>query len=301
MFSGSLRAFDETVRAGSIRKASDVLGVAPSSVSRHIAILERQIGTALFYRRADGIELTHAGQLVAEFVRTVLMDYDTLRTDLDDFRGTQRRLVKLALVESIAHSGPVGAISKFLKSYRTVSFDMRLMPAPQVIEVVRQGTYDIGVAYCAPADPDIVTLASMPEPVVLVVRSKDKLASAEQVELRDVAMLPLALPDRDFGVRQLLDRAAATGGFQLTPALSSNVFETLRDFVRLGAGVAILPMRAVWHREGIEDLKIIPLAGAAFRDATIDVIVLRKRRLPRVVKTFVDHLIEEISATRVKA
>src|SRR4051794_32623335 len=36
MFHGSLRAFDETARAGSIRKASEALGVAPSSVSRHI-------------------------------------------------------------------------------------------------------------------------------------------------------------------------------------------------------------------------------------------------------------------------
>lgn len=301
MFSGSLRAFDETVRAGSIRKASDVLGVAPSSVSRHISILERQIGTALFYRRADGIELTHAGCLVADFVRAVLMDYDTLRTDLDDFRGTQRRQIKLALVESIAHSGPISAIAKFMKSYGTVSFDVRLMPAPQVIEVVRQGTYDIGVAYCAPIETGIVTLASVSEPVVLVVRTQDPLASASEVELREVAMLPLALPDRDFGVRQLLERASASGGFQLTPSLSSNVFETLRDFVRLGAGVAILPMRAVWRREGMEDLKMIPLAGAAFRDATIDVIVLRKRRLPRIVKTFVDCLIEEIAATRERA
>jgi DNA-binding transcriptional LysR family regulator len=50
---GPLRAFVETVRAGSIRKASEVLRVAPSSVSRHIAILENEMGTALFIRRAD--------------------------------------------------------------------------------------------------------------------------------------------------------------------------------------------------------------------------------------------------------
>jgi DNA-binding transcriptional LysR family regulator len=48
VFSGSLRAFDETVRSGSIRKASEVLGVAPSSVSRHIAILERKLGLPCF-------------------------------------------------------------------------------------------------------------------------------------------------------------------------------------------------------------------------------------------------------------
>ncbi len=73
MFSGSLRAFDETVRTGSIRKASEALGIAPSSVSRQIAILETQIGTTLFHRRAGGLEITHAGQLVADYARSVLM------------------------------------------------------------------------------------------------------------------------------------------------------------------------------------------------------------------------------------
>lgn len=294
MFSGSLRAFDETVRSGSIRKASDAMGVAPSSISRHIAILEHQIGTALFYRRASGVELTHAGTLVATFVRSVLMDYDTLRADLDDIRGTQRRLVKLALVESIAHYGPMEATAKFLKKYRSVSFEVRLMPAPQVIEVVRQGLYDIGVTFCAQPDPEIATLAKLSEPIVLVVNADDPLAKAEQVELKDIATRPLALPDLDFGMRQILERACAACGFHLNPVLSSNVFETLRNFVQLNAGAAILPMRAVARREGTQNLRIIPLAGDVFRDATIEVIVLRKRRLPRVVKAFVDNLIEEI-------
>src|SRR5690349_19631342 len=137
MFDGSLRAFDETVRAGSIRKASEALGVAPSSVSRHIAILERQIGTALFERRADGVELTHAGTLVAEFIGKLLIDYDSLRSDLDDIRGIRRRLVKIASVESIAASAPMSAVHKFHSLYPSISFNIRLMPAPAVVQAVR--------------------------------------------------------------------------------------------------------------------------------------------------------------------
>jgi DNA-binding transcriptional LysR family regulator len=295
LFSGSLRAFDETVRTGSIRKASEVLGVAPSSVSRHIAILEAQIGTALFHRRAGGLEITHAGQLVADYARSVLIGYDTLKSDLDDIRGVQRRLLKLAVVESVAHYGPIEALKKFRDGYPTVSFDVRLMPAPQIVEAVRRGQFDIGVAFCVEPSQDIITLASVPEPIVLVVRADHPLAEATQVELPQISSLPLALPGVDFGVRQILDRASAGAGLQLQPVLSSNVFETLRDFVRLGAGAAILPMRAVAQREGAEELRMIPLVGAAFRDATLDIIVLRKRRLPRVVKAFVERLIQEIA------
>ena len=298
MFSGSLRAFDETVRTGSIRKASEALGVAPSSVSRQIAILEAQIGTRLFNRRAGRLEITHAGQLVADYARAVLVDYDTLKSDLDDIRGVQRRLLKLAVVESVAHYGPISALAKFRETFPAVSFDVRLMPAPQIVDAVRQGQYDIGVAFCAEPAQDIITLASVAEPIVFVVRSDHPFATARKVELHEISTVPLALPGIDFGVRQILDRASAAAGFHLTPVLSSNVFETLRDFVALGAGAAILPLRAVAHREGADNIRIIPLAGAAFQNATIDIIVLRKRRLPRVVRAFVQLLIQEISATR---
>jgi DNA-binding transcriptional LysR family regulator len=169
------------------------------------------------------------------------------------------------------------------------------MPAPQIVEAVRRGQFDIGVAFCVEPSQDIITLASVPEPIVLVVRADHPLAEATQVELPQISSLPLALPGVDFGVRQILDRASAGAGLQLQPVLSSNVFETLRDFVRLGAGAAILPMRAVAQREGAEELRMIPLVGAAFRDATLDIIVLRKRRLPRVVKAFVERLIQEIA------
>jgi DNA-binding transcriptional LysR family regulator len=204
MFSTSLRAFDEVVRAGSIRKASEALGVAPSSVSRHIAILEREVGTALFDRRARGVELTHAGSLVADYTRSVLLEYDTLRTDLDDIRGIQRRLLRVALVESVASFGPISAISKFREQFGAVAFNLRLMPAPRVVEAVKEGLCDIGLAYCAAPDPEILMLANVPEPIVLVVRSDHPLASASEVELTDIAELPLALPDFDFGVRQIL-------------------------------------------------------------------------------------------------
>jgi DNA-binding transcriptional LysR family regulator len=296
MFTSGLRAFDEAVRAGSIRRASDAMGVAPSSVSRHIAILEREMGTKLFERRAGGVELTYEGRLVAAYARSVLGEYDALRTDLDDVRGTQRRLVRLALVESVAHYGPVSAAHKFLAQYPAVSFNVRVAPAPGVVDAVREAHADIGVTFCAEPDPDITTLASLPEPIVLAVNASHPLADRREIALEDMAKLALALPDQDFGIRRILDRAAAAAGLRFMPVLASNVFETLRDFARAGSGAAILPLRATLAKVGEETLRAIPLAGPVFRDATIDVIVHRRRRSPRVVIAFAEQLVSELEA-----
>ena len=297
MFHGSLRAFDQTVRAGSIRKASEALGVAPSSVSRHIAILERQIGTALFERRADGVDLTHAGELVAEFIRKLLLDYDTLRTDLDDVRGIRRRLVRVASVESIAASAPMAAVRKFNARYPSISFNIRMMAAPAVAEAVRDGHCEIGLGYCAPTDADIVPLVRIPEPIMLAVFRGHAFAKRAAVGLEELSAIPLALPDADCGTRRILDSAMGRLGTRVEPILTSNDFEVLRSFVRSGAGAALLPMRSIVARPGDGELLAIPVTEPSFSDATIDLIVLRKRRLPRVLQDFVEALSKEIAST----
>ncbi|HEY2444940.1 MAG TPA: LysR family transcriptional regulator [Rhizomicrobium sp.] len=299
MFTGTLRAFDEVVRAGSIRKASAVLGVAPSSVSRNVALLEREMGTRLLDRRAAGIELTHAGRLVADYGRSVLLEYDALRTDLDDMRGTQRKHLRLAMVESVVLYGPMKAVSRFSERFASVSFNIRLMTAPSVIAAVQEGLCDIGVGYCAEPRHELAILASVSEPVVLALRPDHPLARAKQVELKDIAGLRLALPDPDFGVRRMFDRACAEARVPIVPVLSSNVFETLRDFARYGSGAAVLPKRAVARDQLNGDLVAIPLHAPVFRKATIDVVVLRKRRLPRILKSFADALIDQIRASPV--
>jgi DNA-binding transcriptional LysR family regulator len=256
-------------------------------------MFEQQVGTALFVRHPDGVELTHAGVLVADYVRRMLVDYDSLRADLDDIRGTSRRLVRLAVVESIAASGPMHALRKFNESFPSVSFNVRLMPAPLVVETVRQGQCEVGLTYCMQPDPEIITLASIPEPIMAAVHPNHPLASVAGLRLEQLLDVQLALPDLDFGVRRIIDKAAASLAVRLNPALSSNDFETLRAFARSGLGVALLPMRAI-ERDATGGLKAVALEGAPFQEASVDIIVLRSRRLPRVLRAFINDLMGEL-------
>jgi DNA-binding transcriptional LysR family regulator len=125
---------------------------------------------------------------------------------------------------------------------------------------------------------------------MLAVRSDHPLADTGELRLEQAAGIPLALPDFDFGVRQIIDAATGRLGVRLEPILTSNDFEVLRSFVRAGAGAALLPMRAILrHGEGAR-LIAVPVKEPSFETATIDLIVLRKRRLPRVLQAFVEEL-----------
>lgn len=289
MFPGPLRAFHEAVQAGSIRKASEKLRLAPSSVSRQIATLEHLMGAPLLSRSLDGVQLTHAGTLVAEYAKMTVLDFDSLRTDLDELRGS-RGLIRVAMVESVVSSGPVHAAAEFRKAFGSVSFEFRVMPARQIVEAVQEKQCEIGVTFCAEPAPDIQREASIAEPLMLVVSTQHPLASAPSASLTDLQGLPLAVPDRDFGVRRLIERMSQAEGFELTSVMSSNSFEVLRVFAASGDGAAILPRRAVTPYAAGLGLVAVPLDHPNFRSSVVDVIRLKGWRMPRVARLYLDQL-----------
>lgn len=294
MFPGELRAFHAVAKTGSIRRASEALGVAPSSISRKVALLEHQIGTRLLERTAAGVVLTHAGALVAEYARSVVLDYDSLRADLNDRKGNRRRLVGLAVVESALFAGLVDAIATFRSKFPEVSFRLNTMPASAVVDEVKRGGCDIGLTFCCPPQPEIVTVARIPEPIVLGVPNAHPLARATSVALSDLTNLVLGLPEATFGVRRILDRACHDIGLDATlnPAFSSNSFEALRNFVQQGAGVAILPLRAVLRAGQLGRMKVVPFEHPSLSQTTIDIVILQKRRISRVASDFIQQFAE---------
>jgi DNA-binding transcriptional LysR family regulator len=290
LFPGSLRAFYEAVRAGSIRAASDNLSLAPSTVSRQIQLLEHQIGAQLFDRSAAGVVPNYAGKLVAEYARTVLLDYDSLRADINDLKGVRRGFIRIAAVESTISERAVVAIAGFRSKFEGVSFQLRMCPAPKVIEAVKLGEVDVGLAFCAGPDTELRFLARFSEPIVLALSPDHPLAAAESVTLADLKTLPLAMPEPSFGVRQILDRAAQAAGIKLTPVLSTDSFEALRGFARQGAGGALLPRLSIAIDQTLGRLKAVVIDDRALNETTVDIIALGSRRPSRLLKLFLDEL-----------
>ena len=58
----TLEAFKVAARRGSFTAAAVELSLTPGAVSRQIAVLEKDLGLALFDRGARGVELTSAGR-----------------------------------------------------------------------------------------------------------------------------------------------------------------------------------------------------------------------------------------------
>ena len=86
----SLKAFEAASRHESFLEAAAEQSVTSGSISRHVRLLERYLGTELFVRRSNGVALTSDGKVYAGKVSGILKD---LRKATDRVRKPSRERV----------------------------------------------------------------------------------------------------------------------------------------------------------------------------------------------------------------
>jgi DNA-binding transcriptional LysR family regulator len=211
----ALRYFLETVRVGSIRRAAEALNVAPSAVSRQIALLEQSYGMPLFERRAAGMRLTSAGELFARQAHRTMRDFERLRSEIDDLQQLRRGAVRVCTTYNISGTVLSRAIEQFAVDYPGITFDVQMVNGIPAIEAVAAEQCDIAIAFEPPFHPDVEEVQALRDPIVAIMRPAHPLASRGKVTLRELTEHPVMLLDETNTTRIVLDRALAAEGLSL--------------------------------------------------------------------------------------
>src|SRR5580692_7005583 len=103
----------QAVKLGSIRGAAERLNVNPSTVSRQIALLEKQVSTTLLERYGRGVRATEAGQLLVDYAGI----QDSARKDtlakLADLKTLKRATSSLSPARAISAICSAGRFRNF--------------------------------------------------------------------------------------------------------------------------------------------------------------------------------------------
>lgn len=295
----ALRYFLAVARAGSIRGAAGALNVAASAVSRQVAELEAGCGAALLERLPRGVALTEAGRIVAEHAQRQADDGALLAERLRRLRGVQAGQVRLCCGGGFLTDLVDNALAGFARAHPGVTYRVTLGGTDRILAAVAEGEADIGLAYNPPAHPDLRSLASAAQPLAALLRPEDPLARGHAPPgLAAFAETPCAVLPPDHGVRRLLGRVEADGGFRLRVRLETPSIELQRRFVLAGMGVTFLPGFAAATEVKAGQLVAVPLADALLAQATTHLLVRAGRRLPEAVAGIAERLATELEAFR---
>jgi DNA-binding transcriptional LysR family regulator len=142
-----LRAFIALVENGSITAASQVLGLAQSTVSESIAALEREVGTALIAhkRGSHSVALTEAGRVLLPRGRHVLAAVDKAYVAVAKAAVSARGEVNIVANESVSTYLLSPVLAMMRRRWRNTKFAVSVAACPEVREGVRGGAFDVGL------------------------------------------------------------------------------------------------------------------------------------------------------------
>jgi len=291
------RAFLAAVQAGTVRGAAEVLGVEPSTVSRAIAGLERQLATTLIERGRRGVQLTEAGALMQDLLRRHAGEFDALQSQFDALKGMARGTVALAVGEGFAGDLMGGALPGFVAAHPGISYTMNVGSTEAVMHQVTTDQAHIGLAYDVPSDQRIKTLALGAQPLVMLARPEGRFAVPEgPLDMAALAQVPAAVAAGDTGIGGLLARAEARSGQRFWAVVQSGSIAVLLAFARAGLGVTILPRFAAMADITEGRLIAHDIHEPAFDASKAALIARQGRALPRAAQALAGHLSRHMAA-----
>ena len=240
LHSRMLTYLDEVVRAGSIRKAAERLGIAASSINRQIIALETEYGVALFERLPRKLRLTVAGELLIGHVRQTLRDQAQMRSRLIDLQGQRRGLVRVATIGGLVPSVFPPLLSWMREHHPFVKLVVRAMPLDAVVGAVLSGEAELGLGYQLPTDPRLRMLARVPSRIGVVMAPDHPLAGLADISIADCLGYPMIIPDTSITIGALLADAFERSSVQVDTVVETNSIELLRQAATIGQTLAFL-------------------------------------------------------------
>ena len=293
-----LRYLHESARLGSMRAASEYLDMAPSSISRQIGELEKELGIDLVERSRHTVQLTAAGQLVVQFYRDRLSQREALVSSIDDIRGHRKGHIVVAVGQGLIRMPLVRSLSEFVGRYPEIGLTIKNASTRDVAAHVRNDEAHFGVTLDSPHDPRIRTRMVISQPLCLILYPKHSLAREKSVTIHDLQRQRLILPEDGFRVRQILDQVERERGIFLTSMLTPSSIQMLADCVLAEIGITIIPNACVQDLLENGRLVSVPITDHQLRDSKVHVVSRVGRQLPGSVTQLLDILERQCRLTK---
>lgn len=293
----TLQTFVDVVRQGSFAAVARSHDLDPSSVSRAIATLEKELGIRLFQRTTRKLSLTEAGAVYYEQIAPLLVEMDSAIAAAKEVSNQPTGTLRITASVSFGIACVVPHLPRFESRYPDLSVELLL--SDSVLDLVNE-RIDIAIRLGQMADSTLMAQRLMPTQYV-VCASPDYLADKghpqypRQLGERNCLCFSLEgfrsrwrFKDSEGGVEEVL----VSGQTVISNAIA------LRDCAVAGMGISLLPNWLIHADLSAGRLvNVFPnyaVAATNFETAAWFVYP-SKKHLPLKVKVLIDFLKEKLA------
>jgi len=242
-----IRYFLTVADLGGFTPAAVSLFVAQPALSRQIALLEAELGFALFERNPRGVSLTTAGELYRERVRGIEQQLALAADEAAQLARGNAGVLRLLHSSSIPLGSLLPVIRQFLTLAPGARIDLdRLSSETQVGEIAK-GKADVGIIRLPVLrrDPAVEFIELPNERLWVALPADHRLVGVEKILLTDLAeeSFVSAVHRERGGLARRVTELCLTRGFLPRLARVISRKTSMLDLVAAGLGIAVVPQR----------------------------------------------------------
>ncbi|MEM7610251.1 MAG: LysR family transcriptional regulator [Pseudomonadota bacterium] len=238
-----LRYFLAVATTGSFTKAAEQIPLAQSALSRHMRLLEEELGATLLIRTGRGVELTEQGKFLVERARTLVEQSEDTKRNLQSWNDNPAGLVRLGMTPTCTLTMAAPLLQRLHEKYENVSLQVSEGLSASLSEWLGDGRLDMAIVFTEPKGVIGECERIAREELCLVVPAGSSCPNPATIQ--DMAGMPIIAPFLKKGIRNRMTDAYKDCGLEFTPAFEIDALPAMKDLVRSGAGAAILSKSSV--------------------------------------------------------
>jgi DNA-binding transcriptional LysR family regulator len=242
-----LRHFIAVAEEGHITRAAERIGMQQPHLSQRIKAIEEALGVQLLRRKARGVELTQAGQVLLDHAHAMLAQQDrTIEATQRAARGEQGRLRVGVTPTGPFHPLVPLSIRMFRSEFPLVSLTIEECLRAELLERLGRGQVDVAFLRAPMADRREFTVrALLTEPMVVALPREHVLARkpAGAIALKSLADEAFVMYARQQGpaIYQATIAACLNAGFNPRLGQEAPRITSALTLVAAGLGVSVVP------------------------------------------------------------
>lgn len=242
-----LRYFSEVLESGSFSKAAEQLHVAQPALSQHVRHMEEELGVKLLHRSTKGVTATEAGERLLRQAKHILAEFAEI-PDKVRSAASPRGEVRFGMPGTVSEILAAPLIEAARARYPDVRIRIVEAMSGYILEWLKRGDVDLAVIYSVSDPRGLAAHHALSEEIALFAsRSVEDGTepAGNGVRLADAAALPLIIPGREHGLRELIEDSAQAVGASIRPSIEIDSYSQIKKLAQRGLGYGILPRMAV--------------------------------------------------------
>lgn len=244
----------------SFTKAAQQFSISQPAISKLIRNLEDEYKTTFFIRQKNSLMLTAEGEIFLKYVNDILLLFTDLESELLFAQNLVPQKISFGASTTIASYILPKIIAQFQLKFPHAIFDIKSANSTEIEDDILKQIIDFGIIEGKNTNRKLQYQKFIKDEIVLVTHVQNKIFKKEQLNLEQLASLPMILRENGSGTKNILLEALKKKGItKLNSMVTVNNSEAIKNYLKNSSLFAFISINAISEELKTNQLKIVDI------------------------------------------